>query len=102
MICRTIITVLVAVVFLTPGLAGSTPKFRDVLDTPALKSALAAKSLLNGVAVAGKRLVSVGQRGHILYSDDGGKSWTQAPGAGQFRSGGRPFSDTGERLGGRS
>jgi photosystem II stability/assembly factor-like uncharacterized protein len=77
MICKTIITVMAAIVFMTPGLAGSTPKFRDVLDTPALKSALAAKSLLNGIAMAGKRLVSVGQRGHILYSDDGGKNWTQ-------------------------
>ena len=77
MICKTIITVVAAVVFLTPGLAGSAPKFRDLLETPALKSALAAKSLLNGLALAGKRLVSVGQRGHILYSDDGGKNWTQ-------------------------
>jgi photosystem II stability/assembly factor-like uncharacterized protein len=77
MICKTILTVVAAVVFLTPGLAGSTPKFRDLLETPALKSPLAAKSLLNGIALAGKRLVSVGQRGHILYSDDGGKNWTQ-------------------------
>ena len=51
---------------------------QDVLDTPALKSELAAKTLLNGVALAGKRLVSVGWRGHILYSDNQGKSWTQA------------------------
>jgi photosystem II stability/assembly factor-like uncharacterized protein len=78
MICKTIITVVAAVVFSTPGLAGSTPKYRDLLETPALKSPLAAKSLLNGIALAGQRLVSVGQRGHILYSDDGGKSWTQA------------------------
>jgi photosystem II stability/assembly factor-like uncharacterized protein len=79
MICKTLITVAAAVVLFTPGLAGSAPKFRDLLETPALQSALAAKSLLNGLAVAGKRLVGVGQRGHILYSDDGGKNWTQAP-----------------------
>jgi photosystem II stability/assembly factor-like uncharacterized protein len=78
MIHRTIITVMTVLAFLTPGLAGSTPKFRDVLETPAMKSALAEKSLLNGITAAGKRLVSVGQRGHILYSDDGGKSWKQA------------------------
>lgn len=35
-------------------------------------------TLANGLAMAGKRIVSVGQRGHILYSDDDGKSWTQA------------------------
>lgn len=54
------------------------PVFQDVLDTPALESPLAIKNLLNGVAVAGKRLICVGQRGHILYSDDQGKKWTQA------------------------
>ena len=52
--------------------------FRDVLDVPAIKSSLAAKTLLNGITHAGKRLVSVGQRGHIVYSDDNGKSWIQA------------------------
>jgi photosystem II stability/assembly factor-like uncharacterized protein len=52
--------------------------FHDVLDAPALKSALAPKTLYNGIVIAGKRLISVGQRGHILFSDDGGKSWTQA------------------------
>ena len=35
-------------------------------------------TLLLDVASAGQRLVAVGQRGHIIYSDDQGKSWTQA------------------------
>jgi photosystem II stability/assembly factor-like uncharacterized protein len=52
--------------------------FQDVLDTPAMRSDLAAKTLLNGVTLAGKRLISVGWRGHIVYSDNQGKSWTQA------------------------
>lgn len=30
------------------------------------------------IAAAGERLVTVGERGAILYSDDGGASWTQA------------------------
>lgn len=50
----------------------------DVLDTPALPTALAPTRLLNGIAPAGTRLVAAGQRGHIIYSDDGGKTWTQA------------------------
>jgi photosystem II stability/assembly factor-like uncharacterized protein len=50
----------------------------DVLDLPAKTSALAVRSPLLGVARAGARLVAVGQRGHILYSDDGGKDWQQA------------------------
>lgn len=52
--------------------------FVDVLDLPAKPSALATRSPLRDVARAGERLVAVGQRGHILYSDDAGKSWQQA------------------------
>ena len=52
--------------------------FKDVLETPALASTLAAKGLINGLALAGHRVVGVGQRGHIVYSDDQGKSWHQA------------------------
>jgi photosystem II stability/assembly factor-like uncharacterized protein len=50
----------------------------DVLDLPAKVSALAVRSPLLGVTRAGARLVAVGQRGHILYSDNGGKDWQQA------------------------
>ncbi|WP_322613996.1 WD40/YVTN/BNR-like repeat-containing protein [Pseudomonas sp. BIC9C] len=50
----------------------------DVLDLPAQSSALAERSPLLGVAQAGQRLVTVGQRGHILYSDDAGQHWMQA------------------------
>ena len=49
-----------------------------MLDTPAIKSPLAARALLNGLARAGDRIVAVGQRGHVLWSDDAGKSWRQA------------------------
>jgi photosystem II stability/assembly factor-like uncharacterized protein len=60
----------------SPAFAAAT--FQDVLDTPAVRSALAAKTLVVGVTAAGTRIVGVGPRGHIVYSDDGGKSWTQA------------------------
>ncbi|MHB9801085.1 WD40/YVTN/BNR-like repeat-containing protein [Pseudomonas sp. MT3] len=53
-------------------------EFVDVLDTPSQVSPLAEHSLLVGLASAGQRLVAVGQRGHILYSDDAGKHWQQA------------------------
>lgn len=52
--------------------------FQDVLDTPAMTSELAARGLINGLALAGQRVVGVGQRGHVVYSDDAGKSWRQA------------------------
>ena len=38
---------------------------------------LAAKSLLLDVARAGDRLVAVGDRGHVLLSDDEGRTWRQ-------------------------
>jgi photosystem II stability/assembly factor-like uncharacterized protein len=53
-------------------------EFADALDTPAQPSDLASRGTLTGLAKAGERLVVVGQRGHILYSDDAGQRWTQA------------------------
>lgn len=52
--------------------------FQDALDTPAVKSSHAAKSLLNGIVKVDNRLVAVGQVGHVVYSDDQGKHWVQA------------------------
>lgn len=52
--------------------------FNDPAQTPAAVSELAARSPLIAVASAGKRVVAVGQRGHIVYSDDGGRRWVQA------------------------
>ncbi|AHL33720.1 hypothetical protein CD58_12815 [Pseudomonas brassicacearum] len=43
-----------------------------------VESAKASKTLMLDVAHAGQRLVAVGDRGHIVYSDDQGTSWTQA------------------------
>jgi len=50
----------------------------DPVDRPAEPARLAAHALLLDVAAAGKRLVAVGMRGHILWSDDGGQTWTQS------------------------
>lgn len=44
----------------------------------ALKAPLAPVSLLLDVCVADGRIVTVGERGHILLSDDCGKTWQQA------------------------
>ncbi len=48
-------------------------------DGPAEIAPLAAESLLLDLAAAGTRLVAVGERGHILLSDDQGATWRQAP-----------------------
>lgn len=50
----------------------------DVLERPAMQSAKAAGSVLLALAQAGTRLVAAGERGIILWSDDGGASWRQA------------------------
>ncbi len=43
-----------------------------------IESSKSSRGLLLDVAHAGARLVVVGDRGHILYSDDQGKTWVQA------------------------
>lgn len=52
--------------------------FADPLDTPALEVNHLAKRPMLAAAKAGKRLVAVGLRGVIIYSDDDGVSWHQA------------------------
>lgn len=73
----TIGAALAAFALLLPA-ATTAAEYRDVLDTPAAASALAPAGLLNGLARAGKRIVAVGQRGHVVYSDDAGRTWVQA------------------------
>lgn len=52
--------------------------FVDPINAPAVQSPLATKSLLQSVTRAGDRLIAVGQRGHIVYSNDSGATWKQA------------------------
>lgn len=52
--------------------------YKTPVEEPATPSKLAALTPLIGVDKAGKRIVAVGLRGHIVYSDDEGKTWTQA------------------------
>ena len=66
-----------ALAALAPASAGAAV-FADPLDTPAAASRLATAGLYNGLARAGSRIVAVGQRGHIVFSDDAGASWKQA------------------------
>jgi photosystem II stability/assembly factor-like uncharacterized protein len=70
-----LVAVMSAAVLLSPPVVAA--GFVDVLDSPAVESALASKGLLQGVARAGDALVAVGQRGHIVVSTDGGATWKQ-------------------------
>ena len=57
---------------------GAVQGWSDVLDTPAVQSPLAQRGLLTGLARAGDRIVAVGQRGHVLWTDNAGQDWKQA------------------------
>ncbi|MGH8198285.1 MAG: WD40/YVTN/BNR-like repeat-containing protein [Steroidobacteraceae bacterium] len=54
----------------------------DPAARPAIIAPLAPKSLLIDLAWAGPRVFAVGERGHVLYSGDAGRTWTQARVAG--------------------
>lgn len=51
---------------------------KDLLGIPAQRSAKTPASLLMDVVNNNGRWVVVGERGHILYSDNAGRHWTQA------------------------
>ncbi|MCB1853618.1 MAG: hypothetical protein KDI05_01990 [Halieaceae bacterium] len=55
-----------------------TGSFVDPLDAPSTRSSLASSTQLLAVTRAGERLVAAGMRGHIVYSDDSGRTWSQA------------------------
>lgn len=59
--------------------ASSTELNTQLFQQPSLPSALASESLMLDVALAGQRLVAVGERGFILLSEDEGQSWRQVP-----------------------
>lgn len=50
----------------------------DSANKPAEQARLSPQSLLLDIAMAGDRFVAVGERGHVLLSDDQGKTWRQA------------------------
>jgi photosystem II stability/assembly factor-like uncharacterized protein len=50
----------------------------DVLELPAVPSEKAIHAPLFFVGKFGDRFFAAGQMGHILFSDDGGETWTQA------------------------
>lgn len=61
------------------GLAPQPPvPIIDLLEIPSPQSPRAPAQLMTSLVHAGDRLVAAGARGTIVYSDDGGRSWTQA------------------------
>ncbi|UCE85161.1 MAG: hypothetical protein JSU66_12515 [Deltaproteobacteria bacterium] len=60
------------------ALLAAPPCARAFADELAMQSDRAAQALLLHVARAGPRIVGVGEWGHVVLSDDGGRSWRQA------------------------
>jgi len=50
----------------------------DALTDSSMPTEFPERSLLLDITQAGERLIAVGERGHIVFSDDQAKSWTQA------------------------
>ena len=57
---------------------GAQATWQDPLNTPSLETHRAHESLLLDITRTGGRLVAVGAHGHVVFSDDSGKSWQQA------------------------
>ena len=57
---------------------GAWAAYQDPLDVPARTVVRPEAGQINAVAAAGKRIVAIGRRGVIVYSDDGGQRWSQA------------------------
>jgi photosystem II stability/assembly factor-like uncharacterized protein len=56
----------------------ATPELHPALRRPALKAARPAQAFMVSVVRAGQRLVAAGEHGLVVFSDDGGRQWTQA------------------------
>ena len=73
------IRVLLAVILMSLTFSAAVmAAFDNPLTTPSIMSPLIDKVLINGITHIGGRIICVGQRGYIAYSDDFGKSWVQA------------------------
>jgi len=72
----------IALIALTLSFANTLPAsaadFVDPLDLASLATPKAARTPLQAIARVDGALVSVGQRGHIVMSTDGGKTWAQS------------------------
>jgi photosystem II stability/assembly factor-like uncharacterized protein len=69
---------LVLAAVLIGGVVAADVDPNDPANKPAEIAGLASQSLLLDLARAGSRLVAVGERGHVLLSDDEGVTWRQA------------------------
>ncbi|MCE4556596.1 WD40/YVTN/BNR-like repeat-containing protein [Roseateles cellulosilyticus] len=58
--------------------SGTAAPVVDALDRPAIAVRRPEAAVLSGAAMAGTRIVAVGERGIVTYSDDAAATWAQA------------------------
>lgn len=80
-----------------PGLAQDAGQ-EDPAARPAEIAPLAERSLLLDLAWAGPRVFAVGERGHVLHSDDAGRTWVQSPAPASANLTAVHFADAGHGL----
>ena len=72
------ISTLISVLVMSGSLLAMAMAVQPVLERPAVKVQAPEKVVLIDITRAGQRLVAVGERGVITFSDDGGDRWHQA------------------------
>lgn len=72
------VPLLVGLLTLTLAPAHAADRLSEPQARPAFSLRVPTQSVFMDVTYAGERLVAVGERGIVLLSDDGGKSWRQA------------------------
>lgn len=60
------------------GYAQAADYISELNTRPAIMSDIASRSLLTSITVVGNKLVTVGEWGHILLSEDNGDTWKQS------------------------
>lgn len=68
-----------SLVMVAPALAATDGAVQSAINRPAVSVRAPGRVVLLSAALAGGRLVAVGERGIIALSDDGGLRWRQAP-----------------------
>jgi photosystem II stability/assembly factor-like uncharacterized protein len=74
---KTVLSFVLAAV-VAPWSIASAAKTYDVLELPAVQTGRADQAMIYAIRRFDGRFFATGIFGHILYSDDGGESWTQA------------------------
>ncbi|QCY09443.1 YCF48-related protein [Pseudomonas sp. MPC6] len=73
-----LIQALVAMALTAGASASLQAEYRDAIDLPSLRMESVRYSLLLDIADTGEQLVAIGERGHVLLSQDDGRNWTQS------------------------